>query len=251
MNNYYLYVLLDPRKPGLYKYQDLKFSFEPFYVGISKFERRYLEHLNESQHSNKKSPKCYKIRKIKTETGKDPIVIKLFENLTKEDVISLEKEFIKKIGRSILKTGPLTNLTSGGDGGDTHTNNPKLKEIIKKQSLAVLGEKNPFYGKKHSEETKKKISERTKAEMKKLSPRTQEQMQERNKKISVTLTGRKYSKERRENISKSLKGKTHRDKGKKKKTISCPFCFREGSISMMKRWHFNNCKEKNNEGFYR
>lgn len=243
MNNYYLYVLLDPRKPGLHKYQDLEFSFIPFYVGISKHENRFVEHLNESR-KNRKSYKCNKIRKIKEETSKDPIIIKLFENVTKEEAINLEREYIKKIGRYVLKEGPLTNLTSGGDGGDTHTNNPKLKEIIKKQSLTVLGEKNPFYGKKHSEETKKKISERTKAEMKKHPPRTQEQMQERNKKISITLTGRKYSKERCENMSKAQKGKTHRDKGKKKKIISCPFCFREGSISMMKRWHFNNCKEK-------
>lgn len=239
MNNYYLYVLLDPRKPGLYKYQDLKFSFEPFYVGISKYEYRYLQHLDESR-KNRRSYKCNKIRKIKEVSGKDPIIIKLFENSSKDVVINLEKLYIQKIGRCILKLGPLTNLTSGGDGGDTHTNNPKLKEIIKKQSKSVMGEKNPFYGKKHTEETRIKISERTKIGMKNVPPHRSEEIK---KKISMTLTGRKYSKERCKNISKALKGKTYQNKGKEQKVVICPYCLKEGGRSVMKRWHFNNCKE--------
>ncbi len=33
----------------------------------------------------------------------------------------------------------------------------------------------------------------------------------------------------------------------KRKTITCPYCNLEGGISNMKRWHFDNCKNKTNE----
>lgn len=122
MNNniYYLYVLLDPRKPGLFKYDDLVFNHEPFYVGISKIKKRYFEHLYEAYNLNIKTHKCNKIRKIKEDNGNDPIVLKIFENISKNEVIKLETEYIKKIGRSDLKNGSLTNQTDGGDGTSGH-----------------------------------------------------------------------------------------------------------------------------------
>lgn len=32
-NKFYVYVYLDPRKPGKYKYGEYEFDYEPFYVG--------------------------------------------------------------------------------------------------------------------------------------------------------------------------------------------------------------------------
>lgn len=55
---------------------------------------------------------------------------------------------------------------------------------------AISGSKNPMYGKSHSEETKRKIAEKSKL------------------------------------------------------TTSCPHCLKVGSISNMKRWHFDNCRER-------
>lgn len=47
------------------------------------------------------------------------------------------------------------NIALGGSGGDTYTNNPNLSKIKEK----FVGSNNHFYGKKHSEKTKRKISE--------------------------------------------------------------------------------------------
>ena len=32
-NRFYVYALLDPRKPGRYEYKDICFLYEPFYIG--------------------------------------------------------------------------------------------------------------------------------------------------------------------------------------------------------------------------
>ena len=158
-NIYYLYVYLDPRKPGLYKYQDLEFSFEPFYVGIGKTKDRHLSHLDEAYKLNYKSYKCYKIRKIKKETGNNPIILKLFENLSVDDAIKLEVEYITKIGRYSLKLGPLTNQTDGGLGILNYKWTKKQKDKQRKV-LSKIHENNPNLAKEHGKKIKRNYIEK-------------------------------------------------------------------------------------------
>jgi len=114
-NHFYVYVYLDPRKPGEYQYGYYSFDYESFYVGKGT-ERRYKRHLWDSTPSNK----CFKskIKKIQRETGNDPIIRKLKDELLSDVACNLEIDMIEVIGRRDLQKGPLLNMTSGGDNGN-------------------------------------------------------------------------------------------------------------------------------------
>jgi group I intron endonuclease len=192
---YYVYVYLDPRNFGDYVYGEYKFDNEPFYVGKGK-DYRHKRHLNESQLSNN-SHKSNLIKKL-INNGWYPNIFILKEELSQAEAFELEKKLIKEIGRYDLQTGPLTNKTEGGEGISGYRWNYEQKIGIKsrkpsklgyktseetKQKIGdanrgkkwkdnkervinfstlkkqqYLGTKNPFFGKKHTEETLKKIS---------------------------------------------------------------------------------------------
>lgn len=59
--NFYVYALLDPRKPGPFRYGRWKFEYEPFYIGKGTGSR-HLAHTRRI--SPKNLPKDNKIRKI-------------------------------------------------------------------------------------------------------------------------------------------------------------------------------------------
>lgn len=139
MNNSYIYIYLDPRKPGKYKYGKYKFEYEPFYVGKGKNNQLY-KHLKCAFKNNKFAGnnrlKYNKIKKIIREINSNPIIIKYFEFLSEGETFKLEKDLISSIGRIDLKTGPLTNLTDGGQG----TSNRKVSKVVMNR---MLSENNP------------------------------------------------------------------------------------------------------------
>ena len=162
MENFYIYIYLDPRKKGTYDYIDFKFDYEPFYVGKGS-GYRYLKHLTD------KSRNSHKICRIKNiiDEGYKPIIIKLFENLEETESYKKEIEVIQKIGRRIDKTGPLTNYLKGGYDCYTLANHPNREEILLKMKNRKT---------KHSEETKEKI-------------RKHHRTEEYRNKMSIKMTG--------------------------------------------------------------
>ena len=82
-----------------------------------------------------------------------------------------------------------------------------MKEAAEQHSKAMKGEKNPFYGKKHSEETKNKNSEAHKG--KHLSEETK-------RKISEVKKGTHHSEETKRKISRAQKGKPKSDETRRK-----------------------------------
>lgn len=175
MDVYYVYVFLDPRKPGRYSYSDITYLFEPFYVGKGK-NNRYKRHLNISQLNSGNNPtKERKLKKI-INLNYNPLdyVIILGLNLNELDSVNLEIKTISEIGR-LINNGLLTNLTDGGEGFSGGVSNLKgktyeeifgldLAEKLKKdKSERFKGTNNPMYGRKFSgrkltQEQKDKLS---------------------------------------------------------------------------------------------
>lgn len=225
---YYVYVLIDPRKQYEFKYENLIFQGEPFYVGYGKNNRVYKHFQDIKKVSN--PYKTNKIKSIIKDGYNQNNIIHIFkENLTKEEACKLEIELIYKIGRHNLKDGPLTNLTSGGDGGDTMSGKKHTEETVKKISESKKNKKRIFTttwcknigisatGRKHSDDTKQKISNSNKGKI--TSKETREKISNSNKgkirsdefkeNLRILMTGKKMnlSAESREKISNTHKGK--------------------------------------------
>jgi hypothetical protein len=189
---FYIYAYLDPRKKGNYVYDDLKFDYEPIYISKGKGKRLY-QHLSK----RKLSKNTFKNNKIKSilDSNIQPIILKIFENESESIVFNKEFELINKIGRNDLKTGPLCNLTNGGEGSsgyiptleskikNSNSNKKQIFTIERRNKLsekakrkrkplsenhkdklrdAVTGNKNGFYGKHHSKKTKQAIKNKLK-----------------------------------------------------------------------------------------
>lgn len=175
---YYVYAYLDPRKPGNFCYSNLVFNCEPFYIGKG-HGKRDETHLKVSQGIKKgrtdyNHHKFYRIKSILND-GLTPVIIRIYIGLDNENAALLEMCLIRIIGRRDLESGPLTNLTNGGES-TTKLSQESRKKIsdhkrmyptshMKKSGkdhmwygLHRMGELAPHYGKPLSDEAKAKIS---------------------------------------------------------------------------------------------
>ena len=140
-------------------------------------------------------------------------IIFLKQNLLEEEAFKHEKYMIAVFGRKDLGTGILYNRTDGGEGSSGHIVSDEVKEKLKQFNM----------GKKHSEESKKKMSESSKL---KFTKETQEKLleswrgkhhsEESKKKISEKNKGRILSVESKNKISKTHKGKPKSEEHKQK-----------------------------------
>ena len=115
---YSVYCLLNPLKPGKYLYNTLAFIYEPFYIGVSKnVHNRLKQHFWASDLKyNHNILKHQIIKEIKNnKINKNDCLFILESNLTKIQCSDKEKYYINIIGRQNNTTGPLTNLSSGGE----------------------------------------------------------------------------------------------------------------------------------------
>ena len=218
-NIFYVYIYLDPRKPGNYIFGDLKFNYEPFYVGKGKNDRINCSDINVKSNEYKRN----KINKIK-KSGLNIIKHKIIENLTENESYKHEMNLIKTIGRK-KNNGPLTNIHKGGSGGDKISHHPNKTEIIKiwKISRQKTIDYNKKYGIKliRTKEHIKKIIE-TKQKNKKLGYVFNRKLTDKEKKyLSNFHKGKKLSDETKNKIKIKNIGKIRTEESKIKQSISC------------------------------
>lgn len=118
----------------------------PFYVGFTR-----TRHRTNPLNAGGRNWLC---KQKLAEIGADHVIIELRPVASVEEGTALECKLIAEIGRIQTGTGPLTNLTSGGDG--VHSPSPEHREILRQ---AMLDPAHPA----RSLEAKAKISKRMKS----------------------------------------------------------------------------------------
>jgi hypothetical protein len=158
-SKYYVYHIINPNTNRI------------FYVGKG-CGTRCKQHLTDKkQYAHNKRLNGY-IRNL-IENNTPPIIIKIQENLNEDYAYELEEQEIKKYGRvGFEENGILLNILDSG------------------RPPAFKGEEHPWYGRKHTEESKQKMSQ-TKKEYYALNPKV----------------GTKHTEETKQKISRANKGK--------------------------------------------
>lgn len=178
----------------IHRRKDIQDTFlNVFYVGIGKFESRSRDKRCRSYHwNNIVSKHGYEIEITHKE-------------LCWEESCAIEKYLISFYGRNDLGLGKLVNMTDGGDG--------KLNNIVTEKQKIHLSKINK--GKKHTEESKKKMSESRKGKTWNLGKKMSDETRQ---KLSLAHTGKKYSEERIAQMRITFGGKNNPMYGRKRET---------------------------------
>jgi hypothetical protein len=209
-----------------YTYAFLREDGTPYYIGKGKGYRIY----------DKKGRPCNLPPKER--------IIKLKKNLTEEEAFRHEKYMISVFGRKDLGTGILRNRTNGGEGpSGVLVSKETRKKLSELRKCKYSGEKNPMYGKSHSEEVRKRMSESHKG---KLIP------EEVRKRMSKSHKDKSHSTERKRKMSESKKGRKWWNDGcgNTKFVVECPGDgWFPGRNEEVKRKHSETVKGEKNHNY--
>jgi hypothetical protein len=145
-------------------------------------------------------------------------------------------------------------------------------EYARLQSERIRGEKNPMWGRTHTEEARKLISEKNTGKKltedqisrqvaaqtgRKRAPFTEEwraKMAEKKKGENNPRYGVELSEETRRKIGDKIRGRKQTDeekarraeanRGKTKPKILCPHCHKMIAVNTYPRWHGTNCRDR-------
>lgn len=134
---------------GVFAYVHCRPDGSVFYVGKGTHKRMRLFAQRNKYHKN-----------VVKKYGRDNILMGKLECSSNEIAFDLERGLIKCLKRMGAN---LTNMSDGGEGIEAgnlpwNTGKELTDEHKEKCRVANSGENNPFYGKHHSAETKKRMS---------------------------------------------------------------------------------------------
>jgi hypothetical protein len=204
---------------GFYVYAYLREDGTPYYIGKGKGNRAWVLHSN-----NIIVP--------------DKCLITICEsNLSELGAFALERRLINWYGRINNNTGMLMNKSLGGEGSSGYKHTPdaiaKLKARTptdkwrENHSRRMSGEGNPT----KVPEVAKKISDALTGKAK-----SEGHIQ----KMSAAKLGKKQPASVGAAASAYWSGRTRQPQ----KEAICPYCNKNGNVSNMVRWHFDNCKSR-------
>jgi hypothetical protein len=165
---------------------------------------------------------------------------------SRKEVLELEALFVTE---ELVDDPMCYNLKTGGLGGSHAKRSAETKAKIgaaskgrtfSEESRAKMSASSK--GKSHSEETKAKIRATLKGKT---------HSDEAKANMSAAQKGRTFSDEHKAKLSAVQKGRTFSEETKAKLSaakkgmpkVQCPHCQKIGSGSIMKRWHFDNCRQ--------
>lgn len=163
------------------------------YVGKGKVYKRRWRHfyrLKRHEHENKRMQEDY------DKYGKDSFIFKVIiedNKLTDDELDKLEIKYIEEYGS--YEKG--YNYTKGRKGSKGYKHIDDVKKTHSEYMKGrYAGSLNHFYGKKHTEESRRKISKSLKGKLKGI-PKTEEQKRKMREsspnRISVEYKGKQYS----------------------------------------------------------
>lgn len=182
--DFYVYVFFRP------------WDGSPCYVGKGQGKRwRYFR--------DRKNPE---LRQIISKAGGELPSVKIREGLTSDEALSIEMAFIAAIGRA--PTGPLVNLTAGGQAGTSGLRFKNSDDTRRKKRIAATGRVLPpevrakcreaALGRVHSAETRAKMSAASKGKPK---------SEEHRRNMSLGQRGKLKSAEHRASLSLAARGR--------------------------------------------
>lgn len=208
---YYVYAYLDSSELLNKEYCGVYFEYRPIYIGKGK-NYRIKEHLN-----SRKRFKTMFYNKLNKMINEDnfPILIEIKRFEDEDDALDFEKLLISEI-KNIKNNGLLYNIAEGGKGVIGYEFSDEQKEKMRKYSIDNKihlylpnrhGENHPMYGKKHSKESKERMSKSRTGKK-----QTNEWIENR---VS-NLRGIPLSEEHKQKLSESNKGLKRSDETRKR-----------------------------------
>jgi hypothetical protein len=217
-----------------YVYAYLRHDGSPYYIGKGSDNRLFSKGKGEVHPPKDRS-----------------FIVIVENNLTDVGALAIERRLVRWYGRKDNGTGILRNKTDGGDGAAGIV---RSEEFRKAQSERSKGRKI----KKHSNEDNLSKSIRQKGRSlpkhaleKSINSRKGIPLTiEHKEKLKVAKTGAPRPKESCIKQSATMTGRKRPEHsaalmGKSRPTVTCPHCSKTGGINNMSRWHFENCREKN------
>lgn len=181
-----------------------------------------------------------------------------FDNFIFEEVSNADsKDNLDELEMYYIRTWDCVkngyNIQNGGNGLGKHSEETKKKMSESRKGFRPSQEtiekmrinstgNKNMLGKRHSDISKKRMSDAHKGKL--LSD-------EHKKRISDAHKGRILSDEHKAKLSNRTWSKEARrnmsNSAKNRQKVKCPYCYKIGSICQMKQWHFDNCKLKSKE----